>query len=44
MRPVYKAIHQGFTDDGETIQMFGRLGYGPRVSPSPRWRIEEKLI
>lgn len=44
MSSVYEAIHKGFAEEGETIQMFGRLGYGPRVSPSPRWPVEKKLI
>ena len=25
------------------IQMFGRLGHGPRTSPSPRWPLDTRL-
>lgn len=27
-----------------TVQMLGRLGYGPRVSASPRWPLQAKLV
>lgn len=26
------------------VQMFGRLGYGPKVSQTPRWRVETRVI
>lgn len=29
---------------GETVQMLGRLGYGPDVPPAPRWPLEAKLV
>ena len=29
--------------EGERIQMLARLGYGPEVSPSPRWNLESRL-
>ena len=44
MDSLYRQIHEDFAKPGETIQMFGRLGYGPRVPPSPRWSIEKKLL
>jgi hypothetical protein len=44
MKDLYQEIHQSFAAKGETIQMFGRLGYGPRVPQSPRWQVEKKLI
>ena len=44
MKPLCQEIHQSYAAGGETIQMFGRLGYGPRVPQSPRWAVEEKLI
>ncbi|WP_029029243.1 Acg family FMN-binding oxidoreductase [Salinarimonas rosea] len=28
---------------GETLQMLGRLGYGPAVPPSPRWPVEAAI-
>ncbi|MBE8191032.1 MAG: twin-arginine translocation pathway signal protein [Alphaproteobacteria bacterium] len=44
MRPHYQKIHKAFAYTGETIQMFGRLGYGPAAAPAPRWALEHKLI
>ena len=44
MKDLYQEIHQSFAAKDETIQMFGRLGYGPRVPQSPRWQVEKKLI
>ena len=28
---------------GETVQMLGRLGYGPSIAPSPRWPLETRI-
>ncbi|MEX0921244.1 MAG: twin-arginine translocation pathway signal protein [Rhodovibrionaceae bacterium] len=28
---------------GETVQMLGRLGYGPRTPPTPRWPLETRI-
>ena len=36
LKDLYQEIHRGFAAKGETIQMFGRLCYGPRVLQSPR--------
>ena len=44
MSQHYKEIHEIAANEGETIQMLGRLGYGPEVSASPRWPIEKKLM
>jgi hypothetical protein len=44
MKPHYDAIHEQFAEANETIQMFGRVGYGPTVAFTPRWSIEAKLI
>jgi hypothetical protein len=45
MADLYKEIHQVLGANGnQTVQMFGRLGYGPPVPPSPRWTVETKLI
>jgi len=43
MRPLYTRIHKSYAEDGHTIQMLGRLGYGPQVPPAPRWKLEAKL-
>ncbi len=29
--------------EGETVQMLGRLGYGPRTAPTPRWPLETRI-
>jgi hypothetical protein len=45
MADLYREIHQTLGANGnQTVQMFGRLGYGPPVPPSPRWTVETKLI
>jgi hypothetical protein len=44
MKDLYQEIHRSLAAKGETIQMFGRLGYGPPVLQSPRWQVEERLI
>lgn len=30
-------------DEGETLQMFVRLGYGPDIKPAPRWPLESRI-
>ncbi len=44
MRPHYRAAHALLAAPGETVQMVGRLGYGPSVPESPRWPLEAKLM
>jgi len=39
----YRTIHDLLAKPGETVQMLGRLGYGPETPLSPRWPLEEKL-
>ena len=43
MAEQYRNIHDLLVKPGETVQMLGRLGYGPDVPQSPRWPLEEKL-
>ncbi|MEZ5791708.1 MAG: hypothetical protein R3D34_13315 [Nitratireductor sp.] len=43
MAKHYQAIHTLLAKPGETIQMLGRLGYGPQIPPSPRWPLEKKI-
>ena len=31
-------------EEGPRLQMFGRLGYGPDLDETPRWKIETRLI
>ena len=44
MAEHYAAAHALLARDGETVQMLGRLGYGPATGPSPRWPLETRLI
>ncbi len=43
MVPHREAVHGLLAQPGETIQMLGRLGYGPLLGPSPRWPLETRL-
>lgn len=43
MAAQYRNIHDLLAKSGETVQMLGRLGYGPETPQSPRWPLEEKL-
>ena len=38
-----ETVHELLAQPGETIQMLGRVGYGPPQSPSPRWPLETRL-
>ncbi|GAA6209470.1 nitroreductase family protein [Cognatishimia sp. WU-CL00825] len=44
MAKLYAKIHDQLAPEGGTVQMFARIGYGPTVSPSPRWPLEEKIV
>ncbi|SDW79502.1 Acg family FMN-binding oxidoreductase [Roseicitreum antarcticum] len=43
MAGPYARAHALLAPGGETVQMLGRLGYGPDVPPSPRWPMETRL-
>lgn len=43
MADLYTRLHLMLAPEGGTVQMLGRLGYGPQVPHSPRWRIEDKI-
>jgi hypothetical protein len=43
MAPHYKRAHELLAAPGETVQMLGRLGYGPIVPRTPRWPLETRL-
>ncbi|MDJ0950117.1 MAG: nitroreductase family protein [Alphaproteobacteria bacterium] len=44
MAPLYQELHAMLgAEGGRTVQMLGRLGYGPEVAPSPRWPLETRL-
>ena len=44
MADNYQTAHDLLAEPGQTVQMLGRLGYGPEVSASPRWPLEAKLL
>ena len=43
MSALYDQAHEMLAPQGGTVQMLGRLGYGPEVAQSPRWPLEAKL-
>ncbi|MEO1549397.1 MAG: twin-arginine translocation pathway signal protein [Pseudomonadota bacterium] len=44
MAPHHATAHSLLAQQGETVQMLGRVGYGPQVPITPRWPVEAKLI
>ncbi|MCR9137607.1 MAG: twin-arginine translocation pathway signal protein [Alphaproteobacteria bacterium] len=44
MAEHYATAHRMLAKDGETVQMLGRLGFGPTVDRSPRWPLETRII
>lgn len=44
MADHFERIHQMLAPEGGTVQMFGRLGYADPVPPSPRWRLQHKIL
>jgi hypothetical protein len=43
MAAHYQRVHKMLARPGETLQMLGRLGYGPAIDPSPRWPLETRI-
>ncbi|MBL4787202.1 MAG: twin-arginine translocation pathway signal protein [Cohaesibacteraceae bacterium] len=43
MQMHYNKAHELLAPAGHTVQMLGRLGYGPIMPPSPRWPVESKI-
>ena len=43
MAGPYARAHDLLAGPGETVQMLGRLGYGPTVPQTPRWPLESRL-
>ena len=43
MAPHYETAHNLLAAPGETVQMLGRLGFGPTVPQTPRWPLETRL-
>ncbi|MEM6460552.1 MAG: twin-arginine translocation pathway signal protein [Pseudomonadota bacterium] len=44
MAPHYEKAHAMLAEPGHTVQMLGRLGFGPTVGPSPRWPLETRIV
>ncbi|QDG77893.1 twin-arginine translocation pathway signal protein [Labrenzia sp. PHM005] len=44
MAPHYAEAHRLLAKPGETVQMLGRLGYGPATPRSPRWSLETRIM
>lgn len=44
MEPHYAKAHELLAEPGHTVQMLGRLGYGPKTPRTPRWRLETRLM
>ncbi len=44
MVALHERVHARLAPEGGTVQMLARLGYGPDVPPSPRWRLDEKIF
>ncbi|MEM7439912.1 MAG: twin-arginine translocation pathway signal protein [Pseudomonadota bacterium] len=44
MADHYAAAHQMLAEPGETVQMLGRLGYGPEAETTPRWALETRIL
>jgi hypothetical protein len=44
MRPHFLAMREALVvDQGETLQMFVRLGYGPAIEGAPRWPVDTRI-
>lgn len=43
MAAHYAAAHEMLAKPGETVQMLGRLGYGPETPFTPRWPLETRI-
>ncbi|NRB20573.1 MAG: twin-arginine translocation pathway signal protein [Rhodobacteraceae bacterium] len=43
MESHFAQVHEALAAPGETVQMLGRLGYGPAIDASPRWPLETRI-
>ncbi len=43
MAPLFAEAHRALDAGDGRVQMLGRLGYGPKVPPSPRWPLETRM-
>ncbi|MEL6572616.1 MAG: twin-arginine translocation pathway signal protein [Pseudomonadota bacterium] len=44
MAEHYTKAHEMLAQPGETVQMLGRVGYGPQTPRTPRWPLETVII
>jgi hypothetical protein len=44
MKALYERTKTRLAAKGGIVQMFARLGYGPKVPPAPRWRLKTKIM
>jgi len=44
MKAHYADAHRMLAKPGETVQMLGRLGYGPKTARTPRWPLETRIL
>lgn len=44
MADTRREVHAMLAPPGETVQMLGRLGYGPNVPRTPRWPLETRML
>jgi hypothetical protein len=44
MEETRARVHDLLAAPGQTVQMLGRLGYGPTTGPSPRWPVETRIM
>ena len=44
MAEHYATAHGLLAAPGETVQMLGRLGYGPEAQATPRWALETRML
>ncbi len=43
MAAHYNSAHDMLAEPGHTVQMLGRLGFGPEVQQTPRWPLETRI-
>ena len=43
MKAPYARAHALLAEPGHTVQMLGRLGWGPEVARTPRWPLESRV-
>lgn len=43
MAGPFAEVHRQLAPEGDTVQMLGRLGYGPKTPPAPRWPLETRI-